>query len=140
MRRLGQQTWFCIAAAFLAMTLSVVWSQDVEVAAEDLPSESRTDRGSVIRRRQDLDPAVTEIQKGPVQRSQASRPAAILPKILENGSNPLPETALPKGDQSAPVASSPDTGLDIERAGYREEGNHGKKQAVWFRGMIEPVP
>ncbi|SFH69187.1 hypothetical protein [Planctomicrobium piriforme] len=126
MRRFGQQTWFCVAAACLAGTLTMYWSQDIDVAPSDLSHVGEQASGhGIVRRWQDLPPSAppefTRSETAPqtLQKSLAP-PAALRPGVTKLSDSPR------------------DSG--IQRAGYQQSTPPVVPPAVWLDGRIEATP
>ncbi|HWL08554.1 MAG TPA: hypothetical protein VNQ76_09125 [Planctomicrobium sp.] len=140
MRRFRQQTWFCIAAVWLAGSISMYWAYDVNVAPDDLVQTHEKSQRQVLRRHQDLEAVTTETQYLTNVRTRTSRPAAGFPKQEESKSvHPRPGVVrLPDTAPSRPTPA-------VERVGYErfplleDVPNTGKTRTVWFRGQIELV-
>ncbi|WP_437193851.1 hypothetical protein [Planctomicrobium sp. SH527] len=78
MRRFNQQTWFCIAAVWLAGSLSMYWAEEIRIPAQELTTKESSRLPHVIRRQQALIENVRTVPiRADVKVEQTAQPAVI---------------------------------------------------------------
>ncbi len=140
MRRFSQKTWYCIAAAWLAVSLTMYWACGVDDASADLKRPVAEAPQQVVRRHQDLVAFTTETQYLTNARPRSSRREQNFPKQLES-----PPVEFDRGVVRLPDRmSEADSDLEIKPAGFSQfapltEEDAPKRPTIWFRGRIELV-
>lgn len=161
MRRFNQQTWFCIAAVWLAGSLSMYWADEIRVPAQELATKETSRLPQVIRRHQDLKantlPAPIDTGTKASQAPQSSvihtptspeSPPQRL-EIPEIRPAPRSTTRLPAQEQSANTVKAngflllPDTAQDqevtqtVEQTSFENQTKLPNQPVLWLEGRIE---
>jgi hypothetical protein len=145
MRRIHQRTWFCLAAAWLAVSLAMSWRHDIDLAPRDLRQTHEEPAGKIIRRLQDLDVAHSHPQQPSARVESLTSPGTptftVIQEKLKTGEsvlNPVPELPVETSKMSA--VPERDVSLDVpavERAAYQQPIPGKMTSPVWLDSRIE---
>lgn len=140
MRRLRKKTWYCISAAWLAVSFSLYWVCGADDASVKPTRSDAEAPKQVIRRHQDLETVATETQYLTNARPRSSRLEQNFPKQLES-----PPVQLDRGVVRLPDRlSEMESDVEIEPAGFSQftpltDEDAPLRPTIWFRGGIELV-